>query len=119
MVYAVDRNMDYIKISNKDELDKYLAKHDVENDFEDKTIALILVCDGFLGMENEYKDLFNAMHTSNLPHLLVITDSEFQEHFDKFDNFAIAKTEFGNMFDVGAEYKPHIKTFGALSGVAL
>ena len=116
MVYAVDRNMDYIKISNKDELDKYLAKYDVEHKFEDKTIALILVCDEFLGMENEYKDLFNTIHTSNLPHLLVITDSEAKQHFDMFGKCAFPKTEFGALFSIGADYKTHNESCG---GVAL
>lgn len=120
MVYAVDRNMDYIKISNQDELDKYLAKYDVENDLKDETIALILVCDGFLDMKKDYGNLFHCMHTSNLPHLLVITDSEAKQHFDIYsDGIAFSKTEFGALFRIGAEYKPHNKILGALSGDAL
>lgn len=107
MIYAVDRDMDYIKISNKDELDSYLEKYDVENQFEDESICLMLVYDGFLEMKEVYQNLFNAMHTGKLPHLLVITDSDANKHFNMYsDGVSFAKTEFGGLFNIGGEYKP-------------
>lgn len=118
-IYAVDRNMNYIKIANQDELETYLGKYDVEKEFEDKTIGLMLVYDGFLEMKEVYKDLFYGMHTGNLPHLLVITDADAKKHFDMFGMCAFAKSEFGKLFSIGGEYKPIISNYLRSDGVAL
>lgn len=115
MVYAVNENMEHIKITNQAELVDYLQEYDVEHQFEDKPIGVPIVFDDFLESENGIRELYQLFfktRTGKLPHFIVITESTLKEHFDVFDGgIVFDKTDFGKLFHIVGDFRSVVTNY--------